>query len=226
MATDKQQITRFLSGGQTPARTVVPPFGGYDGVASLPVETDGRAWDVLSYDPDAARALMKIADVGRLVFKLTFPNRTRSKEMAQILQSQWHRNLGVEVKLAMQEWNVWVQTLQALTYGGMTEVGWGADYADPNTFFENVDGRIDGSDWTDPEYRRLVDQANAEGDPIIRMRMLAKCEEYLLRAMPVLTVLFDSYSYLQKPYVRGLTPNILDTPQFKSAWIDTNWRPT
>jgi len=224
MATDKQQITRFLAGGQTPARTVIPPFGGYQGVESLPIDVGGRVWDVLSYDPDAARALMKIAGVGQLVFDLTFPNRPRSKEMAQILQSQWRTNLGAEVKLAVLEWNIWVQTLSSLAYRGMTECGWGADYADPNTFFENFDGRIDGSGWTDPEYRRLVDQANAEADHIIRMRKLAKCEEYLLRAMPVLPIFFDSHSYLQKPYVRGLTPNILDVPQFKSVWIDTNWR--
>jgi oligopeptide transport system substrate-binding protein len=145
--------------------------------------------------------------------------------MAQILQSQWHANLGAEVHLAIRESNVWVQTLQSLAYHGMIECGWGADYLDPNFFLENFDGRIDGSGWTDPEYRMLVDQANAEVNHLIRMRKLAKCEETLLRAMPVLPIFFDAYSYLQKPYVRGMTPNILDTPQFKTAWIDTNWRP-
>jgi hypothetical protein len=51
-------------------------------------------------------------------------------------------------------------------------------------------------------------------------------EERLLRAMPVLPLFFDSYSYLEKPYVRGMTRNVLDLPQFKAAWIDTNWRPS
>ena len=35
MATDKHEIMQFLGGGQTPARTVVPPFGGYEGVGTL-----------------------------------------------------------------------------------------------------------------------------------------------------------------------------------------------
>jgi oligopeptide transport system substrate-binding protein len=146
--------------------------------------------------------------------------------MAQILQSQWHTNLGVEVHLTMQEGNVWVQTLQLLAYRGAIEVGLGADYADPNSFFDNFDGRFDGSGWTDPEFRRLVDEANAELDHITRMRKLAKCEERLLRAMPVLPIFFDCYSYLQKPYVRGMAPNLFDIPQFRTAWIDTNWRPS
>ena len=57
------------------------------------------------------------------------------------------------------------------------------------------------------------------------MRKLAACEERILRAMPVLPLFFDAYSYLEKPYVRGMTRNALDLPQFKAAWIDTSWRP-
>jgi hypothetical protein len=58
------------------------------------------------------------------------------------------------------------------------------------------------------------------------MRRLVDCELHLLRAMPVLPLFFDSYSFLQKPFVHGLTPNLLDVPQFRTAWIDTNWRPS
>lgn len=226
MATNKDEIARFLGGGQTPARTVVPPFGGYEGAATLPVESGGRVWDVLSYDPEAARKLMSIAGAGRLVFDLTFPNRTRSKELAQILQKQWRVNLGAEVNLVMMESSVWVQTFQSVNYRGMIEVGMGADYADPNSFFELFMGEIDGSGWSDPEFSRQVDAANTVGDNATRMRKLAGCEERLLRAMPVLPLFFDSYSYLRKPYVRGLMPNALDTPSFKDVWIDTNWRPS
>ena len=86
MATDKREITRFLDGGQTPARTLVPPFGGYQGVETLPVEAGGRVWDILSYDPEAARELMSLSGASHLVTALTFPNRSRSKEMAEILQ--------------------------------------------------------------------------------------------------------------------------------------------
>ena len=59
----------------------------------------------------------------------------------------------------------------------------------------------------------------------VRMRKLAACEGRLLRAMPVLPLFFDSYSYLEKPFVGGMTRNLLGVPQFKTGWIDTNWRP-
>jgi ABC-type oligopeptide transport system substrate-binding subunit len=225
MATNKHQITQFLAGGQTPACTVIPPFGGYESIATLPVEAGGRIWDVLSHDPESARALMNIAGAGRLVFDLTFPNRPRSKEMAQILQNQWRVNLDAEVKLVTMDSSVWGQTLMSMTYRGAIESGGGADYADPNSFFELFTGRADGSGWNDPEFSRMVDHANAEAKAPARMRKLAACEERLLRAMPVLPLFFDSYSYLQKPYVGGLTREF-DAPQFKYTWIDTHWRPS
>jgi oligopeptide transport system substrate-binding protein len=155
MATDKHEIARFLAGGQRPACTVVPPLGGYQGVAKLPVEADGHVWDVLSYDPRSARALMKIAGAEHLVLDLTFPNRTRSKEIAQIVQQQWRANLGCQVNLVMMDWNIWAQTLMSMTYHGAIESGGGADYADPNSFFELFTGRVDGSGWSEPEFRRL-----------------------------------------------------------------------
>jgi len=226
MATNKDEIARFLDGGQTAASTVIPPFGGYQGITKLEVEAGGRFWDVLSYDPEGARALMTIARAARPVFDLTYPNRTRSKEIAEILQRQWQTNLGALVNLVMVDWNVWGQMLNSVTFHGVSESGGGADYADPNSFFEMFTGRTDGSGWTDPEFSRLLDYANAEPEPGVRMQKLAAVEERLLRAMPVLPLFFDAYSCLQKPYVRDLPLEAYDRPQFKYAWIDTNWRPS
>jgi oligopeptide transport system substrate-binding protein len=225
MATDKQEVTRFLDGGQTPARTVIPPFGEYHGTTTLSVEADGRDWDVLSYDPAGARELLRVANVESLTVDVTFPNRPRSKEIAEILQGQWHTNLGARVNLRIVERNVWMQTAISTSYQGVIESGQGPDYADPNGILDLFTSRSDGSGWIDAEFDRLLEAANAEGDATARMRKLAACEERLLRAMPVLPLFFDSYSYLEKPYVGGMTKNVLGVPQFKTAWIDTNWRP-
>ena len=224
MATNTQAVARFLEGGQTPARTVIPLFGGYPGIHSLLVEAGGRVWDVLSHDPPAARELLRMAKAEGLSVDLTFPNRTRSKEIAEILQAQWQANLGVRVNLMMVETTVWGQ-MSPDSYRGIMESGVGADYADPNGIFDQFTGRVDGSGWIDPAFDQLLDAANAEFDATVRMRKLAACEERLLRAMPVLPLFFDSYCYLEKPFVGGLTKNVLGVPQFKTAWIDTNWRP-
>ena len=225
MATDTQAVARFLEGGQTPARTVVPLFGGYPGIRSLLVEAGGRVWDVLSHDPPAARELLRMAKAEGLSVDLTFPGRTRSKEIAEILQAQWRANLGVRVHLTMVERNVWDQMAASVSYRGIIESGGGAVYADPNGIFDLFTNRNDGSGWVDAGFDQLLEAANSEPDTTVRMRKLAACEERLLRAMPVLPLFFDSYCYLEKPFVGGMTRNVHGVPEFKTAWIDTNWRP-
>jgi oligopeptide transport system substrate-binding protein len=226
MATNAQAVARFLEGGQTPARTIIPLLGGYPGIPSLWVEAGGRVWDVLSYDPPAARELLTMAKAEGLAVDLTFPDRTRSQEIAEILQSQWQANLGVRLKLMMVERNVWDQMAASVSYRGIIESGAGAVYADPQGIFDLFTYRNDGSGWVDPGFDQLLETANSELDTTVRMRKLAACEERLLRAMPVLPLFFDSYCYLEKPFVGGMTKNVLGLPQFKTAWIDTNWRPS
>jgi oligopeptide transport system substrate-binding protein len=224
MATNTHAVARFLQGGQTAARTVIPPYGGYPGVHSLLVEAGGRVWDVLSHDPAAARELLRRAKAEGLSVDLTFADRARSKEIAEILQSQWRANLGVRVNLMKVENSAWDQMTVSLSYRGIMESGTGADYADPQGLFDVFTSRLDGSGWVDPGFNQLLDAANAEFDTTLRMRKLAACEERLLRAMPVLPLFFDSYCYLEKPFVGGMTRNLLGVPQFKTGWIDTNWR--
>jgi oligopeptide transport system substrate-binding protein len=226
MATNTQTVARFLNGGQTAARTVIPRFGGYPGIHSLLVEAGGRVWDVLSYDTPAARELLRMAKAEDIAVDLTFPDRTRSKEIAEILQAQWQANLGVRVNLMMVERNVCDQMAASVSYRGIIESGTGADYADPNGIFDTFTGRMDGSGWVDAGFGQLLDEANSELDTAVRMRKLAACEERLLRAMPVLPLFFDSYCYLEKPFVGGMTKNVLGFQEFKTAWIDTNWRPS
>ena len=146
--------------------------------------------------------------------------------MAEILQKQWRTNLGADINLVTLDWNVWVQTIQSGKYRGVIEGGFGADYADPGSFFDALNGRDDGSGWIEPEFRELVNRANAESEPSARLRKLSQCEAHFLRSMPLLPVYFDSYSYLQKPYVTGLATNALDIPDFKGVSIDTKWRPS
>jgi ABC-type oligopeptide transport system substrate-binding subunit len=225
MATDTQAVARFLQGGQTPARTIIPLFGGYPPIHSLLIEAGGRVWDVLSYDPPAARELLRMANAEGLAVDLTFPDRTRSKEIAEILQAQWRANLGAQIKLRLVERNVWEQMFMPPSYRGIIESGWAAGDPDPTFIFDLFTSRGDGSGWVDAGFDQLLDAANSELDPAVRMRKLAACEERLLRAMPVLPLFFDSYCYLEKPWVGGLSRSVSGVPEFKTAWIDTNWRP-
>ena len=122
------------------------------------------------------------------------------------------------------EWNVWVNMILGVSYTGMIESGIGSDYGDPNLFFEFSPAAV-----MDPAGTMRISTAASTGRtrPVIPSphERLAECEKRVLRAMPVLPLCFDVYTFLQKPYVRGQLGNSIDTPRFSDVSIDTAWRP-
>ena len=229
MATNKRAIAGFLSGDRIPARSLVPPFAGYANSARLPIHIDGRTYDVLAFDPEGARALFNRA-VGpnRVDFTYHFANSTTWREVAEILQQQWQSALNVRVNLAGRENNVhWNMVLDA-DYSGVAYFAIQPGYMDPTPFFDPflTSTNANPSAWADANFTSKLSEANAIASPIERMRALAQCEELLLAAMPVSPLYFDTWHYLTKPYVHGLSCNAFDLRAFKYVWIDTDWRPT
>ena len=84
---------------------------------------------------------------------------------------------------------------------------------------------MNSTGWRDKAYDAMLVSANAETEPALRMRKLAECETYLLRSMSIIPLYFDVFTYLQRPFVRGLEIDPLANITIHSAWIDTNWRP-
>ena len=82
-----------------------------------------------------------------------------------------------------------------------------------------------GTSWSDPAYYRMLSDAKATSNLLLRLQKMAECERHLLRAMPILPLCHDVQPKLRKPFVKGLGSNLLNREQPKYAWIDTNWRP-
>jgi oligopeptide transport system substrate-binding protein len=204
----------------------MPPLDGYPNVATLPIEIDGKFIDVLGHNPEAARELMLKTGVRALRVEVLYPRRPSTQDLPEILQQQWRNTLGAEVVMSVQEEKNWLQRRNSLQYKGVAERGWWGDYLDPNTFLEPfLSGpSIIGSGWSDSRYDSMLAAANDSPDTAERMRKLADCERFLLRAMPILPLYYNTLTYLQKPYVHGLEPGKVDIVRFKYASIDTAWR--
>jgi oligopeptide transport system substrate-binding protein len=114
-----------------------------------------------------------------------------------------------------------------VSYNGLVTSPWSGKYSDPNTFLDLfLTGSIQsGTGWSDHNYDAMLTEANSTLDPGVRMKILAECERYLLRAMPQIPISFATLRYLQKPYVRGLESNTFNEHHFKYVWIDTDWKP-
>jgi oligopeptide transport system substrate-binding protein len=231
MATDKEEIANFFGAGRAPALNFIPPFPGYRGPEKIEVQVRDKNVDVLSYDPRAARELIALAGYRkghRLSIEYLFPTLPHSRPIAEILQQQWRRNLGVDVRLVLQEFRVWMQSGMELNYSGIAEWGFWPSYIDPYPFLElfGQSSAQNCTGWTSSEFDSALVRANATPDHGERMQLLADCEQRLLRAMPIIPLFFYSWVYLQKPFVRGLSANAIDVHPFKYVWIDTNWRPS
>ena len=132
-----------------------------------------------------------------------------SKLRGEMLQQQWHRNLGIRVNLAVHEFSLhWKMVLEG-DYSGVADYAFLMTYFDPNPYLDPflTPGVGNPTGWTDPVYASMLADANRTLDSQERMAKLANCERLLLRAMPVIPLYFEALTYLQKPFVRGLTSN-------------------
>jgi ABC-type oligopeptide transport system substrate-binding subunit len=227
MATDKRQIADLAAAGSIPAAGLVPPGGGYSQNRTLPVSIDGRIYDVLSFNPEAARTMLANAAVS-LPKQLDYfcPTMPDSMLWAQVLHGQWKAHLGVDLTIVAVELSVWGEAIHKGRFRHIAESGTAANYVDPVWFLELLSGQGGyGTSWSDPVYDRMLSDAKAASDPALRLKKLAECERYLLLAMPILPLCHDVQPKLRKPFVKGLGSNLLNREQPKYAWIDTHWRP-
>jgi ABC-type oligopeptide transport system substrate-binding subunit len=227
MATDKRPIADLAAAGAVPCYGLVPETADYPSLRSLPVTLDGTIFDVLSFNPEAARALLA-KTAHPLTQRLEYFCSTTADSLlwAAILKDQWARNLGIELDVRPVEFTVAVEANVNGRFRHVSESGAFANYVDPACFLElfSRPGAY-GSFWSDPLYNRIFTQARETSDRALRMTRLAQCERLLLEAMPILPLGQEVQAKMRKPFVKGLGSNLLNREQFKYAWIDTQWRP-
>jgi ABC-type transport system substrate-binding protein len=144
--------------------------------------------------------------------KYIFPNLPESGPRAEILQYQWRRALDIELVLVPLELQTWLQTIFSKRYDGVADWGDAGGYLDPVWFLDQFTSfsSANGTGWADSQYDAMLASAAGVADPAERMAKLSACERYLLRGMPFLPLWTDVWPYLTKPYVKGITANLVD----------------
>ena len=215
LAVDRQAITRFITrGGQIPTATLVPD--GLAGYESPPATL---------FDPAAARRLLKEAgyDEQHPLPRTTLIYNTQEghRAIAQAVQQMWKKNLGFDVELENLEWKVYLKKQEAIDFQ-IARFAWVGDYPDPFTFLELLTGASGNnhSNWRNPEYDRLVAEANRTLDAKSRLALLRQAEELALAEAPMIPLYIYTRSELVKPYLRGFYGNIQNHAPMKYWWID------
>jgi len=247
LALDRRQLTdELLRCGQTPAYSMVPasivehvpykPATLLDSAFPSPSGSnpgDGVGGNDSRFVP--ARPLeARVALARRLLAEAGYPggrgappidilyNTSEAhRAIAELIQSQWKRNLGLNVGLSNQEWSAYL-TARSEGRFQVARAGWIADYASPRTFLDlfTSDNPQNHSNWSNADYDRLLRQANYERDLDRRMELYHRAEAILMRELPVIPFYAYVSQSMVRPYVKGFYPNIQDVHPLWAISID------
>lgn len=216
LAIDRQSlVAHVLRAGQIATADLVPDgLAGYHGLRR-PI-----------FDAVRARALLHEAGYpgGANLPPITLIYNTSEshKQIAEALQAMWKTNLGIDVQIENQEWKVFLKNIEMRNFQ-MARMGWVGDYPDPNTFLHDLlmaHAGNNNSGWADPAFDALIERANRQSDPNVRLSLMHDAEARAMAAQPLIPFYVYTRSYLLKPYVKGFWSNYLDRHALKYFWID------
>ena len=206
MAVDRKTIVEGVLDGQNKIATgIVPPgvFGHQDQAKTLP------------YDVAKAQALL--AQAGFPGGK-SFPNiqmsyrdgRPDIELVAQAVQGQWKKNLGIGISLQKREWGSYLKLNNEHALP-MFHMRWAADYLDAENFLSTLlasYGPENKVDYANPKYDALCREADTSLDPEKRKTLYAQAEDIVLQDAPYIPIYFQRDAELIRPNVKGLRESL------------------
>ncbi|MBX9976116.1 peptide ABC transporter substrate-binding protein [Cytobacillus firmus] len=221
MAVDQQQMVDFVTkNGEKPAYGFVS-YGFADPSGKDFREVSG---DLVKTNAEEAKALLekgmeeegydKLPEV-----TLTYSTDDTHKKIAEALQQMFKENLGVEVKLANMEWNVFAEEQKALKFQ-LSRSSFLADYADPINFLENFQTghSMNRTGWSSEKYDQLIKDAKNEADEAKRFELMYEAEKILFEEMPIIPIHFYNQVYLYNDAVSGIVRHPVGYMELK--WAD------
>ena len=209
-AIDREAISRdVLQGSRTPAHSLTPPdTAGYTSAAQAPT------------DFAVARQLLAAAGYpgGRNFppVQIIMNSDEINTMIMEAVQQMWHRELGIDVTLANQDFRVYLDHMRTLSYQ-IARSRWVGDYDDPSTYLDlfKSGGGNNWTGWGNPEYDLLNNEANRTLDQTRRYALLQRAEAILLSEAPIAPVFHGSRTYLIQPYVTGWVPSLLGIHRYQ-----------
>lgn len=217
LSVDRQQIVEHVTkAGQIPASSMVPP-----------VIKQYVPYDAAHCDPE------NIEEARRLLAEAGYPGGKGFPKLsillnpfelhasiAQVIQSQWKENLGIDVQIQQKEWGAYQSAQVHLQYD-IARYGWIGDYPDPATFLKMwvTNGGNNNTGWSNPDYDRLVEEAQY-ADKDKRLEIYHQAERILMDELPIIPLYYYVTSGMTAPYVKGVYSNMQNLHPLKEVRID------
>lgn len=140
------------------------------------------------------------------------------QRIATVIQDQWRKAFGIEVKLKNVENKVRNEELEQ----GNFQIGrasWIGDFNDPINFlevFRDVGGTND-SRWHSEQFKQLLLDSAKESNTEARNKLLAQADAILMDELPVVPIYYYTYAWVQKDSVKDVVIDALGFIDFKYA---------
>jgi oligopeptide transport system substrate-binding protein len=204
LAIDRQTIIDNIAQGDQAASSGFTPKGmpGFDTL------TANSPWLPAHGDLDKAKQLMaKVKDPQKDV-TLLINNAPGHKEIAVAVQSMWQK-LGLDVTISQQDWAQYLQFLGPPPDPSMDafRLGWIADYVDAMNFLElwKCGSGNNNTNFCDPSYDKLVEQARKTPDNAQRFGLYKQLEDKLVGkdgAMPIVPIYWYTFVQLERSSIK------------------------
>lgn len=216
-AIDKETIARdVLASLVTPAQGILPPgFPGYN------PDLDG-----FEYNPTKAKELLAQSKYGGdlsnfpRVFLTVAGSFGASPTLdMEVIQEMWRQNLGIEINIQQTEFATYLQDLVRRRFQ-MFEIGWIADYPDPENFLDllfHSQSTNNHTAYVNTEVDQILEKARTEPDLNKRYELYNQAEELIVNDAPWIPLWYSGDQYLLiKPNVHDffLTPLVIPKLRF------------
>lgn len=168
-------------------------------------------------DPAKAQAFLKKAlselkleSPSKITIEYLIQDNDECRLMAEALQQQIEKGLGINVKIKLVPRKQRAQMEQQHQYD-MVYSGWMPDYDDPMSYMEIWlgDSSQNNSGYDSPAYDKLIKAALVEKDAKKRMGMIAQAEKVILNDAPLIPLQLRRKAILTSPNLKGLSTPLI-----------------
>ncbi len=220
LALNKEKIVSVVYKETVPiANGIVPPgIPNYSNPDLVP----------LGYDPQKALELISESKYGDVS---EFPDITlyttgaggSPARITEALVATYKEELGVDISIQQTDWPTFLSDItQAENPYQMYQLGWIADYPDPQNFLDllfHTGSQQNHMGYSNPQVDALLDEAGLEQDPQKREQLYRQVEQLIINDAPWVPLYFDFEQWLVKPYVKGFAIPPMIVPKFQYIYL-------
>jgi oligopeptide transport system substrate-binding protein len=213
LAINRQEIIdNVAQADQLPATGFTP-----DGMPGFDEITPESEWLPATGDMERAKELMSQVQNPKRTVDLLLNDSPGHREIAVAIQAAW-KELGLDVTIRQQEWAQFLEFIGPPPDDSVDvyRLGWIGDYVDAMNFLElwTSDSGNNSTNYKNPEYDQLVEEARRTEDNDERYQLYADMEQILFGEdgdLPILPIYWYTYVQLERPTVQDtLELNLLD----------------